>query len=177
MRHHPWLVQRWTKLYIRRAVPTDLLTFVAPKREIWRSLHTGEDGQALKRFRRASAELDAWFDEQRRRLHQGLAADEPLHRAAVRTVREEDLRAARWDTLSVCQEEASGGRARPVRSGQRCPGGGKSIGSSTSSWRGPGPDGPSHGRYHQDRAPGARGAGTRARRRLGPPGGARTSRR
>ena len=140
MRHHPGLAQRGTKLYIRRAVPTDLLTFVAPKREIWRSLNTGEDGQALKRFRRASAELDAWFDEQRRRLHQGLAADEPLHRAAVRTVREEDLRAARWDTLSVCQEEAIGGPGKTCSIWPTVPWRRKSLGSSTSSWRGPGPE-------------------------------------
>jgi hypothetical protein len=49
-----------------RKVPVDLAGFLR-RHEIWRSLGTGDHAAAVKLYRLARADLDTWFDQQRRR--------------------------------------------------------------------------------------------------------------
>ena len=60
------LHRRGAVYYIRRRIPSDLLTHYAPKVEIWRSLETRERADAVRLLHRAMVDLDREFDEVRR---------------------------------------------------------------------------------------------------------------
>jgi integrase len=70
MARNPGLVRRGTKYYLRVSVPVDLIKTLARK-EVWKSLRTGDYGKAVKRYRSARVELDQWFDQQRQRRDAG----------------------------------------------------------------------------------------------------------
>jgi DNA invertase Pin-like site-specific DNA recombinase len=57
---HPGLMRRGTRWYLRAKVPVDLVEIIG-RSEVWRSLQTGEHALAVKRFRRARADLATWF--------------------------------------------------------------------------------------------------------------------
>jgi hypothetical protein len=70
MAKHPALMARGRRWYLRAKVPADLIAFLG-RAEIWRTLQTGDHAVAPKRYRRARADLDEWFDAQRRRRETG----------------------------------------------------------------------------------------------------------
>jgi hypothetical protein len=67
---HPGLMRRKARWYLRAKVPADLIAFLG-RHEVWRSLRTGDHALAVKRYHRARADLDAWFEQQRRRRDVG----------------------------------------------------------------------------------------------------------
>jgi integrase len=67
---HPGLMRRKARWYLRAKIPVDLIAFLG-RHEVWRSLRTGDHALAVKRYRRARADLDAWFEQQRRRRDVG----------------------------------------------------------------------------------------------------------
>jgi hypothetical protein len=66
MARYPGLMLRKARWYLRCNVPVDLVEFLG-RREIWRSLGTGDHSLAVRGYRRARADLDQWFDAQRLR--------------------------------------------------------------------------------------------------------------
>jgi integrase len=77
-------------------VPVDLIAFLG-RAEIWRSLKTGDHAVAVKRYRRARADLDTWFDQQRRRRDAGERLNGEAPRLAVDWFRQVEHRAAHAD--------------------------------------------------------------------------------
>jgi hypothetical protein len=67
---HPGLMRRKARWYLRAKIPVDLISFLG-RHEVWRSLRTGDHALAVKRYHRARADLDAWFEQQRRRRDVG----------------------------------------------------------------------------------------------------------
>lgn len=57
-------VKRGKTYQIRRVVPTDLQSFLN-KKEILRSLKTGDEMEAIRRFRAEAAKIDDYFAQQR----------------------------------------------------------------------------------------------------------------
>lgn len=70
MAKYPGLMPRGRRWYLRAKVPVDLTAFLG-RAVVWRSLQTGDHAVAVKRYRRARADLDEWFDAQRRRRDAG----------------------------------------------------------------------------------------------------------
>lgn len=71
MAHYPCLMrrrQRW--FYVRTKVPSDLVAFLG-RREVWRSLHTADHREAVRRYHPALAKLSQEFDRERRRRDGG----------------------------------------------------------------------------------------------------------
>jgi site-specific recombinase XerD len=66
MARYPGLRLRKARWYLRCYVPVDLVEFLG-RGEVWRSLRTGDHALAVRRYRRARADLDQWFDAQRLR--------------------------------------------------------------------------------------------------------------
>lgn len=94
MNQYPGLTLRGTRYYLRVRVPADLIE--ATGREfIWKSLDTGTRREAIRRYHRAKAELDQWFDAYRRR-RDGIPPDE-ARRLTSTWFRETDQHHARAD--------------------------------------------------------------------------------
>ena len=66
MARYPGLVRRKARWYLRSRIPADLTTFLK-RAEVWRSLGTVEFRAAVGRYTLKRAELQRWFDAQRRR--------------------------------------------------------------------------------------------------------------
>ena len=96
MAKQPGLTRRKTRWYLRTKVPVDLVAFLA-RREVWRSLRTGDHALAVKRLHRARALLDQWFDQQRVRRDAGERLNGEMPRLVVEAFRETDRRASHAD--------------------------------------------------------------------------------
>ena len=70
MARYPGLMRRKARWYLRAKIPVDLVEFLG-RIEKWQSLRTGDYAVAVKRHHRARADLDAWFEQQRRRRDVG----------------------------------------------------------------------------------------------------------
>ena len=70
MARYPGLMRRKARWYLRAKIPVDLVEFLG-QTEKWQSLRTGDHALAVKRYHRARADLDAWFEQQRRRRDVG----------------------------------------------------------------------------------------------------------
>ncbi len=66
MAKYPGLMQRGTKWYLRVCVPKDIVDEVG-RREIWRSLETGNHRKAKSRYHQVWADIDAQFEAVRGR--------------------------------------------------------------------------------------------------------------
>jgi len=93
----PGLMRRKARWYLRVKIPVDLKSFLHPQQEVWRSLKTGDHSVAVKRYRRARALLDQWFDQQRRRRDARERLDGEAPRFVVDWFRETDRRIAHAD--------------------------------------------------------------------------------
>jgi integrase len=74
MNQYPGLEVRGTRYYLRVRIPADL-TKIIGRKFLWKSLDTGNRREAIRRYHRAKAELDQWFDAHRRR-RDGIPPDE-----------------------------------------------------------------------------------------------------
>lgn len=92
----PGLMRRKTRWYLRTKVPVDLVAFLG-RRQVWRSLRTGDHAVATKRLHRARAPLDQWFDQQHRRRDTGDRMNGEMPNLALRWFRESEHRAANAD--------------------------------------------------------------------------------
>jgi Domain of unknown function (DUF6538) len=141
--------RRW---YLHAKVPVDLAGFPG-RHENWRSLGTGDHAAAVKLYRRTRADLDTWFDEQRRRRDAGERLNGEAPRLVTQWFHHHERRAADLDfglVGEVLQSATGGDRARAGRTARgrarrRCRGRGQ---------RGPArerPAGsPAHRRQHLD---------------------------
>ncbi len=66
MAKYPGLMRRGTKWYIRVCVPKDIVDEVG-RREIWRSLETGDHRKATRRYHGARADMNELFEAARSR--------------------------------------------------------------------------------------------------------------
>ena len=57
-------MRRGTRYYLRTRVPLDLIETIGRK-EIWKSLETGDHREAVRRYHLAKAELDQEFEQRR----------------------------------------------------------------------------------------------------------------
>jgi integrase len=96
MARHPGLMARGRRWYLRAKVPVDLGGFLG-RQEIWRSLGTGDHAAAVKLYRRARADLDAWFDQQRRRRDAGERLNGEAPRLVTQWFHQQERRAAHTD--------------------------------------------------------------------------------
>jgi hypothetical protein len=93
---YPGLMPRGRRWYLRAKVPLDLIAFLG-RPEIWRSLKTGDHAVAVKRYRRVRADLDTWFDQQRRRRDAGERLNGEAPRLVSEWFHEQERRAAHLD--------------------------------------------------------------------------------
>jgi integrase len=93
---HPGLVRRKARYYLRARIPQDLVTFLG-RAELWRSLRTGDHREAVKLFRRARADLDTWFEAQRRRRDAGERLNGEAPRLVANWFHQAERRAAHLD--------------------------------------------------------------------------------
>src|SRR5262245_18492610 len=100
MARHPRHARRGMRYYLRARVPVDLLGFLG-REEIWRSLRTGEHAAAVTRHRRARADLDTSFDQQRRRRDAGERLAGEVPELAANWFRQTDGQSARRDFALV----------------------------------------------------------------------------
>jgi len=70
-------VKRGKTYQIRRVVSTDLQSFLNRK-EILRSLKTGDEMEAIRRFRGEAAKIDEYFAQQRRLMEATVDRATPL---------------------------------------------------------------------------------------------------
>ena len=70
MAKYPGLMRRGTKWYLRLRVPADLMDEVG-KKEIWRTLGTGDYGKAVSRYKMVLGEVEALLESARRRRRGG----------------------------------------------------------------------------------------------------------
>jgi hypothetical protein len=96
MAKHPGLMARGRRWYLRAKVPIDLIAFLG-RSEVWRSLHTGDHREAVKRFLRARADLDAWFDAQRARRDVGEKLNGEVPRLVTAWFHQAERKAAHRD--------------------------------------------------------------------------------
>jgi hypothetical protein len=94
MSRYPGRTLRGTRYYLRTRVPVDLTATIG-RREIWKSLDTGNHREAVRRFHLAKAELDAWFDARRRR--QAALSNDEARRLASDWLQATDRRNAHDD--------------------------------------------------------------------------------
>lgn len=78
MAKYPGLMRRGTKWYLRVRVPTDIVDEVG-RREIWRSLETGDHRKAVSRYHQTRADIVAQFETVR-----GRRADDDVTNAELR---------------------------------------------------------------------------------------------
>jgi hypothetical protein len=91
---HPGLMRRGTRYYLRVRVPLDLINTIG-RREIWKSLGTGDHREAVRRYFPARTKLQQCF-EQARRPGAGLSSGE-VRRLASDCFQAADRRAAHDD--------------------------------------------------------------------------------
>ncbi len=78
MAKYPGLMQRGTKWYLRVCVPKDIVDEVG-RREIWRSLETGNHRKAKSRYHQVWADIDAQFE-----IVRGRRGDDDVTNAELR---------------------------------------------------------------------------------------------
>ena len=83
-------------MVLRAKVPVDLAGSLG-RREIWRSLDTGDHAVAVKLYRRARADLDTWFDQQRSRRDAGERLNGEAPRLVTEWFHQHERRAADLD--------------------------------------------------------------------------------
>lgn len=96
MAKQPGLMRRKARWYLRAKVPLDLVDTIG-RREIWQSLRTGDHAVAIKLYRRARADLDQWFDQQRRRWDAGERSNGEAPRLVASWFHDTERRAAHAD--------------------------------------------------------------------------------
>ena len=106
MAKYPGLMIRGTTFYLRAKVPADLRQSIG-RREIWKSLETGDRRQAIARYHTAKGEVEQQFGAARRRA-EGLSESE-IRLAVAEWLGAYDARSANADFAALAagrQEEA-----------------------------------------------------------------------
>jgi integrase len=96
MARYPGLVRRRARWYLRSRIPADLTDFLK-RAELWRSLGTVEFREAVRRYTLKRAELQSWFDQQRRRRDAGQRLNGEAPRLVVDWFRHVEHQAAHAD--------------------------------------------------------------------------------
>lgn len=98
MAKYPGLMRRGTKWYLRVSVPGDLVDAIG-KREVWRSLRTGDHREAKRRYFEERAKVERQFGSAR----QGLDAlsEQDIRRMVVQWFDQGDRRSAKADFAAL----------------------------------------------------------------------------